>query len=211
MFTGLIQSVGTLKQISARGNYRILTIESSLADGTMEVGESISCDGACLTVTGFDASSFEAEVSQETISKTIINSYRVGSGINIERAVKAGDRLGGHIVNGHVDDTARVDYQKAVGQSIELAVAFDRKYDAWVVAKGSVALNGVSLTINEVKPGWLSVNIIPHTAELTNLKQLKKGDRVNIEFDIIGKYVSKMIQKDKPGGLTREKLKESGW
>ncbi|UCE23983.1 MAG: riboflavin synthase [Candidatus Zixiibacteriota bacterium] len=211
MFTGLIQSVGTLKQISARGNYRILTIESSLADVTMEVGESISCDGACLTVTGFDASSFEAEVSQETISKTIISSYRVGSRINIERAVKAGDRLGGHIVNGHVDGTARVDYQKPVGQSIEFAVAFDRKYDAWVVAKGSVALNGVSLTINEVKPGWLSVNIIPHTAELTNLKQLKKGDRVNIEFDIIGKYVSKMIQKDKPGGLTREKLKESGW
>ncbi len=211
MFTGLIQDVGILKQTSVRGNYRILNIASSIVDDTIRIGESISCDGACLTVTGFDGSSFEAEVSQETISRTIISGYRVGSRINIERAVKAGDRLGGHIVNGHVDDIARVDYQKPVGQSIELAVTFDKKYDAWVIDKGSVALNGVSLTINGTRPGWLSVNIIPHTAELTNLKGLKKGDGMNIEFDIIGKYLSKMIQKNNPGALTREKLKESGW
>lgn len=210
MFTGLIQTVGTLKQITPRGNYRVLNIQSSLAGENLDIGESISCDGACLTVTAFNKSSFEVEASQESVAKTAISDYRSGSLINLERALQVGQRMGGHMVSGHIDDTGRVDYLKQIGQSWELAVSFDVMFDNFVIDKGSIAINGVSLTINEIKSGWLAVNIIPHTISETALGRLKKGERVNLEFDLIGKYISKMIHNEN-NSLTIEKLRESGW
>ena len=210
MFTGLIQTVGTLKQITPRGNYRVLNIQSSLAGEDLEIGESISCDGACLTVTTFNKSSFEVEASQESVAKTVVSDYRCGSLINLERALQVGQRMGGHMVSGHIDDTGQVDYLKQIGQSWELAVSFDVKFDNFVIDKGSIAINGVSLTINEIKSGWLAVNIIPHTISETTLGRLKKGERVNLEFDLIGKYISKMIHSEN-NSLTIEKLRESGW
>jgi len=211
MFTGLIQEMGTVKRISTRGNYRVLRVQSGLANETLRIGESISCDGACLTVVECDNMSFTVEASQETTLKTIVGDYRVGSTINLERALKAGDRLGGHIVSGHIDDVGAVDYVRTVGESLELGLNFNSSYDNLVIEKGSVAVNGVSLTINDVKPGWLSVNIIPHTARSTTLGRLKKSDRVNVEFDMLGKYIAKLMQKDRPRGLTKDKLRESGW
>lgn len=211
MFTGLIQTVGTLKNTTPRGNYRVLSIQARFEDEPLVIGESIACDGVCLTVTSFKDSSFEVDASQESLSKTIIGGYRTGAKINLERAIRAGERMGGHIVTGHIDDTGTVDVVKSVGESLMLAVSFDSRYDNLVIDKGSVAIDGVSLTINETKPGWLSVNIIPHTADGTNLGTLKKGDRVNLEFDIIGKYVEKMVSKENKGNLTIEKLRESGW
>lgn len=211
MFTGLIQTVGTLRNVTPRGNYRVLSIDSLFDDEPLVVGESIACDGVCLTVTAFSQSLFEVEVSQESLSRSIIGEYRSGAKINLERAVKAGERLGGHIVSGHIDDTGKVDVVKDIGESLQLAVSFDRKYDHLVIDKGSVAINGVSLTINETKPGWLSVNIIPHTAEATNLNLLKRQDKVNLEFDVIGKYVEKMMNRENKGNLTIDKLRESGW
>jgi riboflavin synthase len=211
MFTGLIQTLGTLRNLASRGNYRILSIESTLAGEALQVGESISCDGACLTVKSFDRLSFEVEVTQETIRRTIISGYKIGRAINLERSVKTGERLGGHLVNGHVDCTGTVNILKSAGESLELAVSYDLRYDLYVVGKGSVTLNGVSLTVNDSRPGWLAVNIIPHTAEMTNLGRLKSGQQLNIEFDIIGKYVAKMLDKDNTGKLTAEKLRESGW
>ncbi len=211
MFTGLIQTVGTLKQITKRGNYRVLNIQSSLASENLEIGESISCDGACLTVTAFDNSSFDVEASHESVAKTVISGYRGGSLINLERALQVGQRMGGHMVSGHIDDTGRVDYLKRIGQSWELAVSFDAEFDNFVINKGSVAINGVSLTINEIKSGWLTVNIIPHTISETTLGRVKKKDSVNLEFDLIGKYISKMIHSENKNSLTIEKLRESGW
>lgn len=211
MFTGLIQTVGTLKDVRPRGNYRVLAIEASFDDKPLKVGESVACDGVCLTVTNFKRSSFEVDVSQESLARTIIGHYRAGAKINLERALKAGDRLGGHMVSGHIDDTGILDVIKTVGDSIRLAVSFETQYDGLVIDKGSVAINGVSLTINETRPGWLSVNIIPHTATMTNLGLLKKGDRVNLEFDMIGKYIQKVTTKGNKGNLTIEKLRESGW
>lgn len=211
MFTGLIQDIGTLKKIQTRGNYRVLNVESTIAGQTLQTGESISCDGVCLTVTEFDESTFTVEASQETLNKTIVRGYRAGTKINIERALKAGDQLGGHMVSGHIDDVGTVDYLRAVGQSLELGVIFDSLYDNLVISKGSVAINGVSLTINDSRPGWLTVNIIPHTSRATTLGRLRKSDSVNIEFDLMGKYVAKLMQKDQQSGLTIDKLRESGW
>ena len=211
MFTGLIQTVGTLRQITSRDNYRILSIQASLAGENLEIGESISCDGACLTVTAFSKSSFEVEASHESVARTIISDYRSGSLINLERALAVGQRMGGHMVSGHIDDTGRVDRLKQIGQSWELAVTFGTDYDNLVVEKGSVAINGVSLTINRCDSGWLTVNVIPHTISQTTLGKLKKGDRVNVEFDIIGKYIAKMMHSENKNSLTIEKLRESGW
>ncbi|MEW6412954.1 MAG: riboflavin synthase [Candidatus Zixiibacteriota bacterium] len=211
MFTGLIEAVGLLENVRERGGYRLLKIKTEMAAQGLKVGESIACDGACLTVTEYGGGAFVVEASQETVARTIVGEYHKGSRINLERALKAGDRLGGHLVSGHIDDTGKVEYLKAVGDSLELAVSFDSIYDELVIEKGSISINGVSLTVNKTKPGWLSVNLIPHTARVTTLGEMKKGTAVNLEFDMIGKYILKATNKQKHGNLTIEKLRESGW
>ena len=211
MFTGLIETIGTLTAIRSRGNYKILKIASAYVPREMEIGESVACDGACLTVAACHPGGIELEASQETLRKTILGGYRVGSLINLERALRVGDRLGGHFVTGHVDDTGTVDYLRRVGESLELAVKFAPVFDQLVVEKGSVVINGVSLTVNECRSQWCLVNLIPHTAANTNLNRLGPGVGVNLEFDLIGKYVMKTANDNKQHGLTIEKLKESGW
>ncbi len=211
MFTGLIETVGRLEKLTSRGNYHVLTIAADFADEALKLGDSVSCDGACLTVIAVSPGRFVVEASQETAARTILNDYAVGRRINLERALQVGDRLGGHFVMGHVDDTAKVDYLKSVGESLELAVAFEATHDRLVIEKGSVALNGVSLTINACRSGWLSVNIIPHTAKETNLGTLQAGERVNIEFDMIGKYIVRARGLDQAGTVSMDLLKESGW
>ena len=211
MFTGLIETVGTIKELRARGNYRSLSITSTLADDNPALGESIACDGACLTVISTDKTSFTVEASQETAEHTILNSYTVGSRVNLERALKVGSRLGGHFVSGHVDDTGTVDYARSIDQSVELAVKFNSRFDKLVIDKGSITINGVSLTVNVSRSGWLSVNLIPFTQKETTLGLLKKGNRVNLEFDLIGKYLLKIQRKSMNTTLTKDKLIESGW
>jgi riboflavin synthase len=211
MFTGLVETVGTIKRIRKRGNYQILTIASTFADDPITPGESIACDGACLTVVSIEQDSFVVEASQETAQRTILNTYAVGSRVNLERALKAGSRLGGHFVTGHIDDTGIVDNVRPVGESFELAITFDRKYDNLIVEKGSIAVNGVSLTVNDTRTGRFSVNLIPFTVKKTTLGRLKIGDTVNLEFDMIGKYVLKMNTINAHNTLTKEKLIESGW
>jgi riboflavin synthase len=211
MFTGLIETVGTIKQIRKRANYQILEIALTLADDAITPGESIACDGACLTVVSIEQDSFVVEASQETAQRTILNTYAVGSRVNLERALKAGSRLGGHFVTGHIDDTGIVDNVRPVGELFELAITFDRKYDNLIVEKGSIAVNGVSLTVNDTRTGRFSVNLIPFTVKKTTLGRLKIGDTVNLEFDMIGKYVLKMNTINAHNTLTKEKLIESGW
>ncbi|MFQ5452919.1 MAG: riboflavin synthase [Candidatus Zixiibacteriota bacterium] len=209
MFTGLIETVDKIKNISQRRNHIILSITSSFVEDDLNIGDSIACDGVCLTVISFDKKIFTVEVSQETAGRTIMNNYRINSTINIERAVRAGDRLGGHLVSGHIDDVGVIEQIKPVGESIKLKIKYHSKYNKLIVEKGSVAVNGISLTVNETGDGWFIVNIIPHTIKTTNLQYLKSKDSVNLEFDIIGKYLAKMYNNSNK--LTKEKLIESGW
>lgn len=211
MFTGLIEEIGTLKAISSRGNYQVLTIDADIADATMAVGDSVACQGACLTVVKVSPGTFVVEASQETVERTVLSSYRAGYRFDLERALKVGDRLGGHFVTGHIDCVGKVSSLRTIGDSLCLSVSFDQSYDYLVVDKGSIAINGVSLTINQTKPGGCEVNIIPHTAKATTLGDLKKNDSVNLEFDMIGKYVAKFRDSNKSRPITKQFLHESGW
>ncbi len=211
MFTGIIEQVGRLRDIRSRGNYSILTIEAKFEGEPLKDGESIACDGACLTVVSGNESSFVVEASQETAAKTILSSYRAGSAINLERALRADSRLGGHFVSGHVDTVGEISSIRPVGESTDVTVTYDSDHDLLVVEKGSIAINGISLTVNTVKKGSCSVNIIPFTMTETTIGQFKSGSRVNLEFDLIGKYILKNQKAMAAGGLTRRKLIESGW
>lgn len=210
MFTGIVEDIGTLERLESRGNYRVLTIGARFC-AELTDGESVCCDGACLTVVKFDTKSFVVEASQETAARTILGSYRVGSRINLERSLKVNGRLGGHLVSGHIDTSGTVEYMKPVGESLELMIGYDSRYDALVIEKGSIAINGVSLTVNTVRSGACSVNIIPFTVKETSLGRLQSGGQVNLEFDMIGKYVARMSGLTPKSGVTLDKLHESGW
>jgi len=211
MFTGIIQTIGTIRKLSRRGDYRVLTVASVLSHESLELGESIACDGVCLTVVSSTNTTFTIEASSETARRSILGAYREGSQINLERALQVGGRLGGHFVTGHIDDVGQIDYIKSVGESLELAVRFDTRFDPLVIEKGSIAINGLSLTVNEVASSRLSVNLIPHTVRETTIAKLKAADKVNLEFDMIGKYIARMKEGDSKGKLTTKKLIDSGW
>jgi len=211
MFTGLIETVGRIEALKTRGNYIVITVSSSIPADQIQIGESIACDGACLTVTSKVADRFVVEASQETAEKTTLRHFRVGGALNLERALQVGSRLGGHFVSGHIDCTGAVDHLKPVGDSRELAVKYDVAFDPYVIDKGSIAINGVSLTVNRTRSGWFSVNLIPHTAKETTLDKLSSGAPVNLEFDLIGKYVVKMKTASSKGGLTVDTILNSGW
>lgn len=174
-------------------------------------GESISVDGCCLTLTGYDRSSFAVEASQETVRLTILKNYRTGDNVNLERALQPSGRLGGHFVTGHVDCTGEIRDLKKIGDSIEMTVGFPEAYDNFVVEKGSIAINGISLTINQILKDTFIVNLIPFTQAETTINNLNKLDKVNLEFDILGKYVAKFAEKNEKNNITINKLIESGW
>ena len=209
MFTGLIETVGTLKTNTKTGNYRVLTIESDLPGNEIVIGESIACDGVCLTVISKTTNSFTVEASQESLTKSIIGGYQINSKINLERAMRLGDRLGGHLVSGHVDTIGKITGINKIGASYEIVCAFDKSFDPLIINKGSIAINGISLTVNTTSSGQCSVNIIPHTWQATNLASLSQNSPVNLEFDMLGKYIQKQQLQNNP--LTIQKLKESGW
>jgi len=211
MFTGLTETTGAIKSLRQRGDYLVIAIDSDLSEQPLTLGESVACDGVCLTVVSSTSSSFTVEASAETTNHSVLRSYKTGTVVNLERALKVGDRLGGHFVSGHVDVVGKVDYLKTVGESLELAIEFDKRHDKLVVEKGSIAIDGLSLTVNKTRPGWFCVNIIPHTARVTTINSLTKRSKVNLEFDLIGKYVLKMHDPDTSETLTKNKLIESGW
>ncbi len=211
MFTGIIEAVGRVVKITSRENYLIFSIAHSFPLNELKSGESVSCDGACLTIVSFDAKQFTVEVSQETIARTICRDYQKDTCINLERAVRAGDRLDGHFVTGHIDNIATVSEIEKLGESLGVTVKYSEDFDKFVVEKGSIALNGVSLTVNQTGNGWCAVNLIPYTIEQTNLRELQVNDKINIEFDLIGKYAAKSALIQNQNTLTFAKLKESGW
>jgi riboflavin synthase len=202
MFTGLITSLGKVVRADRRSDAQELTIAPQ-AWGTHDLllGESIAHSGVCLTVTAIGAADFRVLAGAETLARTTLGQWRVGTMVNLERSLRMGDRLGGHWVAGHVDGTGRVSRRIDGGANLVLTVAAAPALLRYVVGKGSIAIEGVSLTVNAVDADSFSVAIIPHTRDATTLGRLHVGDPVNLEVDIIGKYVEKLTlgyQKESP-------------
>lgn len=191
MFTGIIAAVGTVREArTAAGGLRIAVDASELGLEDVAVGGSIAVNGACLTVTASTGRTFEADVSRETLACT--TGFAAGDRVNLEKALRLANRLDGHLVSGHVDGTGRVKRVVAAGDNRVLAVAVPKSLARYVARKGSVAVNGVSLTVNAVKGAEFSVNLIPHTLAATNLGGLRAGDRVNVEVDMLARYVERL-------------------
>ncbi len=209
MFTGIVEDVGNIKNIESKNREIVLDVNVTRIDPEDIVpGESIAVNGACLTVTSASTGSFSVEVSEETLSKTNLSKLVVGSEINLERSIKVGGRLGGHFVTGHIDGIAKVDSKKKVGNSFEYWFKIPFELTKYIISKGSVALDGVSLTVNKVIDNSFSVNIIPYTQNETTFKHLDVGGIVNMECDIIGKYVEKLSSGDKTDSKLEYLLKK---
>lgn len=199
MFTGIVEAVAKVIELKKRGSESGLTLSNPFGSG-IGTGDSISVDGVCLTVESFDPSKITFFLSEMTLKRSIAGRYDFGTKVNLERAMAADGRFGGHIVQGHVDTKGVVESTRKIGQGIETTVKFDREFSDFIVHRGSVCLNGVSLTTAEVTESSFTVSLIPETLRKTALADsLKSGTLVNIEFDIIGKYIANLVKKRESG------------
>jgi len=192
MFTGIVTDIGTVRSAEQRGDLR-LVIGTSYDLDTVDLGASISCSGVCLTVVDKGDDWFAVDVSGETVSKSAADRWREGARLNLERALRLGDELGGHIVTGHVDAVAEVVDTRADGDSMRVEVGLPSDLAPMIAPKGSVTLDGVSLTVNDVRENSFSVNIIPHTAQHTTLGTLKANQQLNVEVDVLARYIDRML------------------
>jgi len=195
MFTGIITDVGRIRAIEPRGDTRI-EIETGYDTHTIEIGASIACSGPCLTVVEKGAGWFAVEASAETLSRTTLGSWQVGTRVNLERALRVGEELGGHIVSGHVDAVARVVDTRPEGDSVRFVFEVPDAFKSYIAAKGSIALDGVSLTVNEVDGNRFGVNVISHTRACTTFGERAKGDAVNMEIDMLARYVARLMERE---------------
>jgi riboflavin synthase len=194
MFTGLVEDVGTIARADRRSDALVLSVRPArMPLAELVIGESICHDGACLTVTEIGRDAFTVLAGAETLARTTLGTVRIGSKLNLERALKIGDRLGGHWVTGHIDGTAELAIRRDLGANLVLGFRTPPALLRYIVEKGSIAVAGVSLTVNSVDPESFSIAIIPHTRDHTTLGALSIGDRVNLEVDILAKHVEKLI------------------
>jgi len=200
MFTGIVEDLGTVKNIKRKKDDVVFTFQvCNIQLKDVVLGDSIAVNGTCLTVTSLGKKTFTVDASKETLAKTNLGKLKVGRTVNLERALKAGDKLGGHIVNGHIDGVGKVNSRAKQGESYEFTFSVPKNLSKYIVEKGSVAIDGVSLTVNAVKGNNFIVNIIPFTQKATTFGSLRKGSSVNIECDIIGKYVEKFLMGKNSG------------
>ncbi len=214
MFSGLVNGQGEVIAVDARAGQARLRIRALFAWADPRVGESVAVNGACLTAETWEGESvFAAYASAETLAHTTLGDLRPGARVNLERALALGDRLGGHLVSGHVDAVARVAAVTKDGESRRVRLEFDPAWSGQIIPKGSVALDGVSLTVNACGPGFLEVNVIPETWRVTTAAHWAPGRAVNLETDMIGKYVQHALAPaaPAPGGLTLDFLRENGF
>ncbi|MCH9693123.1 MAG: riboflavin synthase [Gammaproteobacteria bacterium] len=211
MFTGIIKAKGTITALEARGGDVRLSVSSAgLPWGDYDLGESIAVNGVCLTAVALRDDGFDTDVSVETLDVTALGALAAGSRVNLEPAISLGERLGGHLVSGHVDCKGVVSSRTSDARSIRLAIEIPEEYSRYVSRKGSVCVDGVSLTINEVSGNHFELNIIPHTAEVTIIDRYAVGTVVNIEVDLLARYIERLISKD-DGDISLDFLKAHGY
>ena len=212
MFTGIVEEMGTVSEITRNGNNSYIRIQAEKVLSDVHIGDSIAVNGVCLTVTRHDGNIFQADVMNETLNRSSLGSLKRGSKVNLERAMSAEGRFGGHIVSGHIDGTGTITNIKNDGIAVWYTVSAKPEIMRYTVEKGSIAIDGISLTVARVSENSFSVSIIPHTAEKTVLSLKKIGDIVNLENDIIAKYVEKLVNiPQKKKGVTLELLAEKGF
>lgn len=209
MFTGIIEGLGKVKRLTMKGADAVLEIDASINLADASLGDSIAVNGACLTVTSINQKIFQADVSAETLSRTTLKFLQAGHKVNLEKSLRVGGFVGGHFVLGHVDAIGRILSQTQKSGSLILAVEMSDSLSRYIVEKGSVAIDGISLTVNKLEKNRFYVNIIPHTAANTTLVMKKEADWVNIETDILGKYVEKLLQT--PRGIDKDFLAQHGF
>lgn len=195
MFTGIVTDVGRVREVVPSGDTRFV-IETQYDMDSIAMGASISCDGACLTVIEKGSDWFAVTASAETLARTTLGDWGIERRLNLERPLKVGDELGGHIVTGHVDCLAEVVEMRAEGDSVRIVFSVPTEFAPYIASKGSVCLNGVSLTVNEVEGDHFGVNIIPHTRSVTTFGDCRVGDALNMEIDILARYVARLMQGD---------------
>ena len=194
MFTGIVTDIGRVAAVERRGDTRF-EIATAWDTSGIALGASISCSGACLTVVAVRPGAFAVEASAETLACTTLGGWREGSAVNLERALRVGDELGGHIVSGHADGVAKTVSRRPEGDSVRFTFEAPDSLARFVASKGSVALDGVSLTVNEVEGARFGVNIIPHTLSHTTLGELRAGDAVNMEIDMLARYLARQLEE----------------
>lgn len=198
MFTGIVAAIGRIENIKpAAGGVRLHIGAGALDMGDVQLGDSISVNGVCLTVVAFDKTYFEAEVSQASLD--VVAGFEAGAAVNLEKALRLADRLGGHLMSGHVDGTGTVAQFEAVGDNRRLVIEAPAAIACYIARKGSIAVDGVSLTVNAVKGNAFEVNLIAHTLGATTLQQLKPGVRVNLEVDMLARYVERLHESGSAG------------
>lgn len=204
MFTGIIEEIGTIRQIQNGRNSAVLTVGIKNISQDMHIGDSIAVNGVCLTVTDFGADYFRADVMHETLERSSLGYLKTGDGVNLERAMAANGRFGGHIVSGHIDGTGTIVNMVSDDIAIRYTVRAADRIIKYIVEKGSVAIDGISLTVTDVSQNTFGVSVIPHTQKQTTLFKRKIGDVVNLENDIVGKYVERFLSFGKTGETAAE-------
>ena len=194
MFNGIVYNQGVIKKIKKKTKYvdgsRVIEISSKIKFKKTDIGESVSCDGVCLTLIRIKRNSFLFYLSKETLNRSNFKYAKIGNTVNIEKSLHHGKKISGHYVQGHVDTTSTVRSIIIIDRSWNVIFSLDKKFKKFVIEKGSISINGVSLTVSKLSSNSFGITIIPHTLKLTNLIKLKKGDKVNIEFDMVGKYLN---------------------
>jgi riboflavin synthase len=213
MFTGIIEEKGKVLRVEYRGQEKRLTLEVPFDLTEMQLGDSININGVCLTVVEKKTGVIAVDLSSETLQKTNLAKVKKGDKVNLERALRLSDRLGGHIVTGHIDGIGAITERRMERSFLQLRVRVPRSVSRYLVEKGSIAIDGISLTVNEYKGEEISLTLIPYTLEKTTLIEKRVGDQVNVEADILGKYVEKMLDREggKPKGVDLSFLKEHGF
>ena len=199
MFTGIIEEIGTVRSLQRRSGYQRTTVDAQRMLEDIRIGDSITIDGACQTVVDFDANGFTVESVEETLRRTTLGGLRPGRRVNLERALKLGDRLGGHMVAGHVDGVGRVLRRKDGPDSVQFQVGMPAELSPYVAEKGSIAIDGISLTVTGASPRDFGVAVIPHTLETTTLSERRSGEPVNLEVDTVARYIQRLMTTPHPG------------